>query len=113
MAEPDYGDFVRLDGKPGNETIQNRDDAATVGVDQDADGDARDYSDGSTPDVPVGLVDDDTVTDPFSGNVMELSTGELYFVDNSDAPANPSAVNDSAAFWYLSWSCCCERSISC
>ena len=41
---------------PGNEAIKDRDDAATVGVDQDADGDARDYSDGATPNVPVGLV---------------------------------------------------------
>lgn len=93
MAQPDYGDFVRLDGLPGNDAIKDRDDAATVGVDQDADGDIRDYSDGSTPDVPVGLVDDDTVVDPFSDNVMELSTGELSFVDNSGV-----GTNDSAAF---------------
>ena len=39
-GQPDYGDFVRLDGLPGNEAIKNRDDAATVGVGQDADGDA-------------------------------------------------------------------------
>ena len=83
MAQPDYGDFVRLDGLPGNDAIKNKDDAATVGVDQDADGDKRDYSDGSTPDVPVGLVDGDSVVDPFSGNVMELSTGELYFDDSA------------------------------
>ena len=93
MAQPDYGDFVRLDGLPGNDAIKDKDDAATVGVLQDVDGDIRDYSDGSTPNVPVGLVDNDTVVDPFSGNVMELFTGEIDFVDNSGV-----GTDDSAAF---------------
>ena len=99
MAEPDYGSFTRLDGQPGNEAIKNVDDAATVPVLQDGSGnDIRDYSDDDTPDVPVGVINDDTVVDPFSGNALELFTGELDFVNNSDAPARPSAVNDSAAF---------------
>ena len=93
MASPDYGDFVRLDGLPGNEAIKDRDDAATVPVLQNADGDIRDYSDGATPNVPVGLVSGPSVVDPFSGNAMELSTGEIDFVDNSGV-----GTNDSAAF---------------
>ena len=32
MAQPDYGDFIDLFGNPGNPDIQNKDDAATVGV---------------------------------------------------------------------------------
>ena len=57
MAEPDYGSFIRADGQPANEAIKNRDDAVTVPVSQDGNGDdIRDYSDNATPDVPVGLL---------------------------------------------------------
>ena len=86
MAKPDYGSFTRLNGSPGNPAIKNRDDAATVPVEQSGREDVRDYADTfslDTPDVPIGLVSDDTVTDPFSGAVMELFTGKLKFEDSA------------------------------
>ena len=86
MAKPDYGSFTRLNGSPGNPAIKNRDDAATVPVEQSGGEDVRDYSDTfslDTPDVPIGLVSDDTVTDPFSGAAMELFTGKLKFEDSA------------------------------
>ena len=86
MAKPNYGSFTRLNGSPGNPAIQNRDDAATVPVVQSGGEDVRDYADTfslDTPDVPIGLVSDDTVTDPFSGAAMELFTGKLKFEDSA------------------------------
>ena len=61
-------------GNPGNEAVKLKDDALTVPLDRDAG-----YTDPVNPTVPVGLVSDDTVTDPFSGNAMELYTGDLRF----------------------------------
>ena len=34
MAKPDYGAFIQKNGSPGNPNIQNKDDAATVGVEE-------------------------------------------------------------------------------
>ena len=68
-------ELTRLDGLPGNPSIQNRDDAATVPVLQDGNGDIRDFSDGDTPDVPVGLVSGATVTEPFSEGLWNYSPG--------------------------------------
>ena len=85
MAQPDYGDFIDLFGNPGNPDIQNKDDAATVGVLQSGGQDARDYADTpsqDTPDVPVGVVSDG-ITDPFSGNALELFTGKLDFENDA------------------------------
>ena len=91
MAKPDYGAFIQKNGSPGNPNIQNKDDAATVGVDE-----FGDYSDakGDTPDVAVGLVGG--TTDPFSGNAMELFTSRLKF--DADAAFGiyhgPAVVSD-------------------
>ena len=77
-TDPEYGSFVDLDGNDGNEDIKHKDDAATVPL-------ARDpgYANLNNPTVPIGLVSDNTVTDPFSGNAMELFTGDLRFSDDS------------------------------
>ena len=86
MTKPNYGSFTRLNGSPGNPAIKNKDDAATVPVVQSAGEDSRDYADTfslNTPDVPVGLVSDDTITDPFSGAAAELFTGKLKFEDSA------------------------------
>ena len=86
MAKPNYGTFTRLDGSPGNPAVRNRDDAVNVPVLQSGGEDVRDYSDTfslDTPDVPVGLVSDDTITHPFSGTAMELFTGKLKFEDSA------------------------------
>jgi flagellin-like hook-associated protein FlgL len=83
-SNPEYGTFVDLFGNPGNPDVQNRDDAVNVGVVDNVNGDDElDYSDPDTPDVSVGLVSGGTVTDPFSGNAMELFTGELEFEDDA------------------------------
>ena len=86
MAKPDYGSFIRLNGSPGNPAIKNKDDAATVPVEQSDGEDIRDYSDTfslDTPDVPVGLVNDASLEPPFSGAAMELFTGKLKFEDSA------------------------------
>jgi hypothetical protein len=86
MARPNYGSFTRLNGLPGNPAIKNKDDAATVPVLQSDGKDIRDYADTfslDTPDVPVGLVSDDTLAPPFSGAAMELFTGKLKFADSA------------------------------
>ena len=86
MAKPDYGSFTRLNGSPGNPTIKNKDDAATVPVEQSDGEDIRDYADTfslNTPDVPVGLVSDASLEPPFSGAAMELFTGKLKFEDSA------------------------------
>ena len=86
MAKPDYGSFTRLNGSPGNPAIKNKDDAATVPVEQIDGEDIRDYADTfslDTPDVPVGLVSDASLEPPFSGAAMELFTGKLKFEDSA------------------------------
>jgi hypothetical protein len=86
MARPNYGSFTRLDGSPGNPAIKNKDDASNVPVLQSDGKDIRDYADTfslDTPDVPVGLVSDDTLAPPFSGAAMELFTGKLKFADSA------------------------------
>ena len=86
MAKPDYGSFTRLNGSPGNPAIKNKDDAATVPVEQSDGEDIRDYADTfslDTPDVPVGLVSDASLEPPFSGAAMELFTGKLKFEDSA------------------------------
>ena len=86
MAKPDYGSFTRLNGSPGNPAIKNKDDAATVPVEQSNGEDIRDYADTfslDTPDVPVGLVSDASLEPPFSGAAMELFTGKLKFEDSA------------------------------
>ena len=85
MAQPDYGDFIDLFGNPGNPDIQNKDDAATVGVLQSGGQDARDYADTpsqDTPDVPFGVVSDG-IKDPFSGNSFDLFTGKFDFENDA------------------------------
>ena len=91
MAIPDYGTFTRLDGLPGNPSIQIETMLQQF-CPADGNGDIRDFSDGDTPDVPVGLVSGATVTEPFSGRAMELFTGEIDFADNSGPGANDSSA---------------------
>lgn len=78
-TEPDYGSFVgEALGNDGNEAVKHKDDALTVPLARDAG-----YTNPSNPTAPVGLVSDGTVTDPFSGNAMELYTGDLRFGDDA------------------------------
>lgn len=93
MAQPDYGGFTPTGpaaGLAGNPDIQNVDDAATARV-----ASAGNYTDvpTDTPDVPVGLVSGATITEPFSGNALELFTGRLNFASDT-APG----AGDNAAF---------------
>ena len=93
MAQPDYGGFTPTGpaaGLAGNPDIQNVDDAATARV-----ASAGNYTDvpTDTPDVPVGLVSGATITEPFSGNALELFTGRLNFAGDT-APG----AGDNAAF---------------
>ena len=93
MAQPDYGGFTPTGpatGLAGNPDIQNVDDAATARVTS-----AGNYTDvpTDTPDVPVGLVSGATITEPFSGNALELFTGRLNFAGDT-APG----AGDNAAF---------------
>ena len=94
MAKPDYGDFLLLGtDTPANDAIKNRDDALTVPVLQTGAGtvddpyvDVRDYADTDippldTPDVAVGLVEDQT--EPLSGNALELFTGKIRFEEEA------------------------------
>ena len=96
MAQPDYGAFVTMAGAPGNPNIQNKDDAASVPVVQKDGADVRDYSDASTPNVPVGLVSGASVVEPFADNVMELFTGEIDFQNNAAFGTyhGPAVVSD-------------------
>ena len=90
-SDPEYGSFVDLDGNAGNEDIKHKDDAATVSLERNPG-----YAKPNNPTVPIGLVSDNTVTDPFSGNAMELFTGDLRF--SSDAAFGiyhgPAVVSD-------------------
>ena len=88
MAQPDYGDFLLMGtDTPANDAIQNRDDALTVPVVQTGAGtvddpyvDVRDYADTlipplDTPDVAVGIVEDQT--EPLSDNALEFLREKL------------------------------------
>ena len=92
MAVPDYGDFTPTGpaaGLAGNPAIQGVDDAATARV-----ASSGNYGDTptDTPDVPVGLVSGPTITDPFSGNALELFTGRLNFAGDTGAGAGDNAA---------------------
>ena len=62
---------------PGNEAIKNKDDAATVPVLQDG-GEMQVIVMAPIQCSQLVLLIDDTVTDPFSGNALELFTGGLF-----------------------------------
>ena len=92
MAVPDYGDFTPTGpatGLAGNPAVQGVDDAATARV-----ASSGDYGDTptDTPDVPVGLVSGPTITEPFSGNALELFTGRLNFAGDTGVGAGDNAA---------------------
>ena len=92
MAVPDYGDFTPTGpatGLAGNPAVQVVDDAATARV-----ASSGNYGDTptDTPDVPVGLVSGPTITDPFSGNALELFTGRLNFAGDTGVGAGDNAA---------------------